>query len=210
MSGVAIYLEGGGEGKNSRAALRRGMDGFLRRLKDATRAKGWRWRLVCCGPRDDALRGFRQAVNRGDDAVTVLLVDAEGPVQRPCREHLRRRDGWNMAFAEDDAVHLMVQVMETWIVADSAALAAYYGRGFSENALPNRANLEAEPKAAVERALNRATERPRKGRYHKIRHASELLQRIDAERVQERCPHCRRVFDVVGRMIDAAQHGGLR
>ena len=46
MSGVAIYVEGGGQGKNSQAALRRGMDGFLRRLKDAARTKGWRWRLV--------------------------------------------------------------------------------------------------------------------------------------------------------------------
>lgn len=204
MSSVAIYMEGGGPGKNSQAALRQGMNGFLRRLKDAARAKAWRWRIVCCGPRSEALRGFRQAVTRGGDTVTVLLVDAEGPVQRPCREHLHRRDGWDMAFAEDDAVHLMVQTMETWIVADSAALAAYYGRGFGENALPNRANLETEPKAAIERALNRATERSKKGRYHKIRHASELLQRIDAERVQERCLHCRRLFDVVGRKIDAA------
>lgn len=204
MSSVAIYMEGGGEGRNSQAALRRGMDGFLRRLKDAARARAWRWRIVCCGPRSEALRGFRQAVTRGDDEVTVLLVDAEEPVQRPCREHLRHRDGWDLAFAEDDAVHLMVQTMETWIVADPAGLAVYYGRSFSENALPNRANLETEPKAAIERALNRATERSKKGRYHKIRHASELLQRIDADRVQERCPHCRRLFDVVGRKIDAA------
>lgn len=204
MSGVAIYMEGGGEGKDARAALRRGMDGFLRRLKDAARARAWRWNLVCCGPRDEALRGFRKAVMGGDNTVTVLLVDAEGPVNQPCREHLRQRDKWDLGFAEEDAVHLMVQTMETWIVADPAGLAAYYGRGFIQNALSNRTNLEEEPRADIERALNRATDRAGKGRYHKIRHASELLQRIDAERVQERCPHCRRLFDVVGRMIDAA------
>ena len=44
----------------------------------------------------------------------------------------------------------------------------------------------------------------REGRCHKIRHASHLLQQIDAERVRKRCPHCRRLFDVVGRMMDAA------
>ena len=75
MSGVAIYMEGGGKGKESQSALRQGMDGFLRRLKDAARAKQWRWKLVCCGPRGDALRGFQNAVARGDDTVTVLLVD---------------------------------------------------------------------------------------------------------------------------------------
>ena len=38
MSGVAIYMEGGGKGKESRSALRRGMDGFLRRI-DAERVQ---------------------------------------------------------------------------------------------------------------------------------------------------------------------------
>ena len=98
----------------------------------------------------------------------------------------------------------MAQTMETWIVSDSEALAGYYGQGFNENALSKRANLEEEPKADVERTLNRATERSGKGRYHKIRHASHLLRRTDAERVRKRCPHCRRLFDVVGRMMDAA------
>ena len=219
MSGVAIYMEGGGRGKESRAKLRQGMDEFLHRLKAAARAKKWRWDLVCCGPRDDALRGFQNAVARGDDTVTVLLVDAEGPVTKPVREHLRDRDGWDLDFAEDYAVHLMAQTMETWIAADSEALAEYYGQGFNKNALSDRTNLEEEPKANVENRLNRATERSRKGRYHKIRHASHLLQRIDAEHVQARCPHCRRLFNVVGRMIDAAKReprtrpttpGGLR
>ena len=69
------------------------MDGFLRRLKDAARVKAWRWRIVCCGARGEALRGFRNAVLEGGNTVTVLLVDAEGPVNQPCREHLRHRDG---------------------------------------------------------------------------------------------------------------------
>ena len=204
MNGVTIYMEGGGRGKESRSALRVGMDEFLRRLKAAARAKGWRWKLVCCGPRGDALRGFQNAVTQGGGTVSVLLVDAEGPVTKPVREHLHDRDGWDLGFAEDDAVHLMAQTMETWIVADSAALARYYGQGFNENALSKRTNLEEERKANVERALNRATEGSRKGCYHKIRHASDLLQRIDVERAQDRCPHCGRLFDVVGRMLTAA------
>ena len=35
MSGVAIYMEGGGTGRDSRAALRLGMDGLLGSLKQA-------------------------------------------------------------------------------------------------------------------------------------------------------------------------------
>jgi hypothetical protein len=77
LSGLAIYMEGGGDGKDSKAALRQGMDAFLSTLKDAARAKSWRWKLVCCGPRNAAYDGFRNAVRNNDDTIIVLLVDAE-------------------------------------------------------------------------------------------------------------------------------------
>ena len=75
MSGVAIYMEGGGAGRDSKAALRQGMDAFLDPLKQAAREKKLHWKLVCCGPRDEAFRGFRNALRDGDDDMVVLLVD---------------------------------------------------------------------------------------------------------------------------------------
>ena len=77
MSGVAIYMEGGRTGRDGKAALRLGMDGLLGSLKQAARAKAIRWKLICCGPRDGAFRGFRNAMRTGSDGVLVLLVDAE-------------------------------------------------------------------------------------------------------------------------------------
>ena len=201
MSRVAIYMEGGGDGRDGRAALRRGMDALLDSLKQAAREKAVRWKLVCCGPRDEAFRGFRNAMRNGDDAVLVLLVDAEGPVEREPRAHLQFRDGWDLTAADADSVYLMVQTMEAWIVADSEALRSYYGQGFNAAALPRAADLEVVDKQDVQRSLHQATERTRKGRYHKIRHASDLLQRIDAETVKAGCRHCRRLFDELGRMI---------
>lgn len=38
--------------------------------------------------------------------------------------------------AEDHSLHLMVQCMEAWLVADPDCLKAYYGRGFNERRLP--------------------------------------------------------------------------
>ena len=204
MSGVAIYMEGGGDGKGAKAALRQGMDALLRPLKEAARAKALRWKLVPCGARGEAFRGFRSAAVNGDDTIVVLLVDAEGPVDRAPHLHLRSRDEWNMDFADEDTINLMVQTMETWIVADPDALSTYYGQNFNGNVLPRRTNLEEIEKEEVTQILNRATERTTKGRYHKIRHASDLLKRIDVERVKQRCPHCARLFNVLGRMIDAA------
>ena len=138
MSGVAIYMEGGGNSKDTKAALRVGMDGLLGTLKQSARDRKLRWRLVCCGPRHKAFRGFRDALRNGDDSVIVLLVDAEGPVEVTASEHLQTRDKWNLTGVEDDTLHLMVQTMETWIVADLDALAGYYGQGFNAGALSSR------------------------------------------------------------------------
>ena len=204
MSGIAIYMEGGGTGKENRAALRQGMDAFLQSLKEAARNKALRWKLVCCGPRQEAFRGFRNAVSNGDNALNVLLVDAEGPVDQSSRDHLEGRDHWDLGFAEEDRVHLMVQAMEAWIVADLAALAAYYGQGFRVNRLPKAENLETVPKADVTRALDGATRRTRKGAYHKVRHASDLLKRIDAGKVRTRCARCEWMFERLGGIIAAA------
>ncbi len=101
-------------------------------------------------------------------------------------------------------IHLMVQFMETWIVADPQALAEYYGQGFHATRLPGRRNLEKEPKTSVERALREATRSTGKGVYHKIRHASELLKRLNRTRVVDRCRHCKRLFKVLDGIIEAA------
>ena len=98
----------------------------------------------------------------------------------------------------------MVQMMEAWIVADADALRSYYGQRFNQGALPRTDDLERVGKPTLENSLQRATERTQKGRYKKIAHASDLLKRIDSERVKARCRHCRRLFDEIGRMLDAA------
>ena len=205
MSGVAIYMEGGGSGANTRAVLRQGMDTLLGSLKQAARDKRMRWKLVCCGPRNEAFHRFRNAADNGEADILLLLVDAEGPVATGPRAHLQARDDWDMTGVDAQSVHLMVQTMEAWIVADAEALGRYYGQGFNAGVLPRAADLESVAKLDVERSLRRATVHTRKGRYRKIAHASDLLQRIDAEKVKVRCRHCQRLFDELGGMIDAAQ-----
>jgi hypothetical protein len=197
-------MEGGGDGPAGKAALREGMTAFLAPLKDAARLRSWRWDLVCCGGRQDTFDAFSRAVRIGRSTIVALLVDAEAPVAAPYRAHLMMRDGWDLGEVSDDLVHLMIETMEAWIVADPAALSAYYGQRFNTNPLPRAANLEAVPKARLSSALQRATQATQKGSYHKIGHASDLLRRIDRLKVQQRCPGCARVFRVLGDMIAAA------
>ena len=206
MNGITIYLEGGGDGTNTKAALRRGMDAFLGPIKQLARAKSLRWKLVPCGGRRQAFERFRNAVTKAQpDELVVLLVDAEAAVgNNTPRAHLQTLDNWNLAFAADDMVHLMVQVMETWIFADPDTLAKYYGSRFRANSLPATTNPETIPKASIMIALQASTRRTEKGTYHKIRHASEILQRLDQPRVRQRCRACDRLFDTLERRIAAA------
>ena len=82
----------------------------------------------------------------------------------------------------------MVQVMETWLVADRNALAEYFGALFRENAFRQWPDLEDVSKRDVLDALTRATAGcPR--RYAKGNVSFELLERIDPARVEAACPH---------------------
>ena len=208
MNGITIYLEGGGNGRDTKVALRRGMDAFLGPIKQRARAKSLRWKIVPCGGRRQTFERFRDAVNLNrtqPDELVVLLVDAEAAVgNNTPRAHLQTLDNWDLAFAADDMVHLMVQVMETWIVADPNTLAKYYGSRFRADRLPDAANLETIPKRRIMAALPAATRRTQKGAYHKIRHASDILQRIDQRQIRKRCPACDRLFDTLERRIAAA------
>ena len=204
MNSIAIFMEGGGQRKESQAMLRAGMEEFLRELKETARAKSWRWKLSCNGNRNAAFKRFDNARRRGTHTLVVLLVDSEGPVRGSPRDHLSAKDGWNMRDSKDVAIHLMAQTMETWIIADSEALANYYGQNFARNALPQSDDLEKVSKVDVEQALKRATRKTQKGAYHKIEHAGDLLELIEPQKAQEKCRHCERLFSVLNRAMAGA------
>lgn len=198
MTGVTICMEGGGNTGGTRRQLRRGMDRFLHDLKRMALERRWQWQLIPCGGRQQAYDTFRNKRDcAGDGEIVILLVDAEAPVTAPTPvEYLRTRrgGGWDLNGVDEKHVHLMVQVMETWIIADSEALSDYYGQGFRANILPTHEDLEKVDKTTVADALDRATKQTKKRSYHKIRHAADLLERINPKKVQERCRHCKRLF----------------
>ncbi len=206
MSAVEIYMEGGGTGKGA-ADLRRGMNEFLGELRAAARSKGWHWNLALCGSRHEAYDTFNIARYRARESeIIVLLVDAEVPVKASTTvEHLQtQEDGLDFTGVPIEHVHLMVTTMETWIVADMTALKKFYGQGFHEKSLPLHENLEEVSKKAVADALDRATKKTKtKGRYHKILHASKLLELIDPGEVRRRCRHCELLFLTLGAFLEA-------
>ena len=207
MRGLRLFVEGGGDRRVGARALRNGFQEFLGQVRARARERRLRWHLVMCGSRREAYERFLREAASSTDEFIVLLVDSEAEVTKAPKAHLAERAGdewtaWDQAL--DDQVHLMVQTMETWLVADAEALRAYYGGRFNSNVLPKRPDLEKVPKENVGPALARATLKTQKGEYHKIRHASELLARIDPEKVQARCRHCRRLFETLTEAIEVA------
>ena len=204
MTGVAIYVEGGGDGPGGKAELRQGFDALLAPQKTAARARSLRWKLVLCGGRNATFDAFQHAARAAGSEIVALLVDAEDAVANSTPEgrvgHLAARDGWNLASITAERVHLMTQCMEAWIVADAEALAAFYGQHCHARSLPRRNKLDDEPKATIYAALEAATKATQKGSYGKISHASELLKRIRPEVVAARCAS----FQQFARWLDAA------
>ena len=79
----------------------------------------------------------------------------------------------------------MVQVMESWFLADKDALEAYFGQGFRRQALPANPNVEQVSKQDVERGLERASDGTGKGRYRKGADSFGILERLDPAKVRE-------------------------
>lgn len=133
--------------------------------------------------------------------LSILLVDSETAVASLPKAHLKTRDDWDLTGVPEEHVHLMAQVMETWFVADPASVKAYYGKDVNEGALPKHAQPESVARAAVAAGLENATKDSKKGRYHKIKHGSDLLARISPDTVKQKCPHCKRLFDSVEALL---------
>ena len=190
---IRIYVEGGGDGSQTKAQLRQGFSALFRSLVDAARSQRIRWALVVSGSRNNCFDDFCRALESHPNAFNVLLVDSESMVTKALDQHLLERDQWAMPVSIDHC-HLMVQTMEAWLVADRVALARYYGEGFLDSAIPCNLDVEQIAKDTLESALGRATRNTQRGRYRKIQHGAALLGLIEPRTVRNKARHCDRFF----------------
>ena len=183
-----IYVEGGGHKALDREC-RRALGTFITRAGVAPGTV----EIEACGSRGNAYRDFVRDANRRGSSAT-LLVDAEGPVTATSPwQHLQANDHWSRpSGATDTQCHLMVEVMESWFLADADTLEALYGQGFRRGALPQNAAIEKVPKQDVLNGLARATQGTSKGNYSKGAHSFKILEGLDPERVMDASPHAKR------------------
>lgn len=197
---IKIYVEGGGEKKDAKDLKSKCRKGFQKFFEKAGLA-GHMPEVVACGSRVQAYRNFEIALNlAAPDVLPILLVDSEAPVsQNSVWNHLRERDQWpRPASVTEEQAHLMAQCMESWFLADKACLKAYFGQGFSQNALPQNPRVEEIPKQDVFDGLNKATRQCKtKTNYHKGKDSFEILGRLDPNKVSAAAPHAKRLIETL-------------
>jgi hypothetical protein len=77
--------------------------------------------------------------------------------------------------------------METWIVADDAALMSHYGASLQRNALPSQTNLETITRGDVQYKLEHAT-RNSSNAYRKGRRSYIILGKLNPETLETHLP----------------------
>jgi hypothetical protein len=194
---IRLYLEGGGDQKNTKLLIHQGFNQFFSSLRQMAQSHKIRWKIIICGSRNNAFRDFKVALKAHQSAFNVLIVDAEAPVNTTACEHLKQRDNWEVTAIKDEQCHLMVQTMEAWLIADIDTLKKFYGQGFQENSIPSNPDVEQIDKKQLEPSLKAATRKTSKGEYHKIRHASKLLGLLNVDKVRAASLHCDRIFTVL-------------
>ena len=181
---ITIYFEGSSD-------LREGFSAFFSGIP------GGRPKLVAGKSFANTIRAFVIAVEHSS-SINFLLVDADGPNDGKLLQKVRGNPEWNSTLAVcDEQVHFMVQVMESWLLADKSTLESYYGRDFRATRLPPNPKVEQVSKDDVLRGLHDATRGTGKGPYHKTRHAPALLALIDTAKVRSAAPSCARLFHAI-------------
>lgn len=198
---IRIYIEGGGDDRDTKRQMRQGFSGFLKDLVQIVRSKRIKWDIIVCGSRNNAFSSFKNALEDYPDAFNVLLVDSEGTVKQRPWAHLKSRDNWDSPSVDDTHCYLMVQAMEAWFIADIDALKKFYGKGFRENSIPRNQNVEKIDKDSLEPSLKQATRHTSKGEYQKIQHASKLLGLLDVAQVRKAAPNCDRLFTTLAHIM---------
>ncbi len=197
---VKLYVEGGGDSKSLHTRCREG----FRKLLESAGFSGRMPRITACGARHKTFDDFKTAIRSAEPTDhPMLLVDSEAPIKQMGKpwEHLKSHDGWDRPpGAGDDQAQLMVQCMETWLLADQAAMRAYFGEKLQHTALPPTDALEARAKDEVQSALAKATRLcgPDK-EYKKGKRSFELLASLNAATLRETLPH----FDQLCIALDA-------
>ena len=199
MVKAQLYVEGGGH-KTHQARCRKAFHVFFKKAG----LQGRLLRPFASGNRDKAYDAFCTALTDKKVDFPILLVDSEEAVDSNIASwYYLRQAGWDkLTAAHDDQVHLMVQCMEAWFLADPKSLKGYFKRGFNTRALPKGGNVEAISKKDLLDGIKSATQKTRNGKaYHKGNDSFEILQMLNPELICKASPRAKHLIDVLRKRL---------
>lgn len=191
-----IYLEGGGNSKELHTRCREG----FRKLLEKCGYSGRMPRLVACGGRGDVFNDFTSArKSRSSEDYVAMLIDSEEPLTdiEATWEHLKNCDGWDRPpDTTDEQVLFMTTCMETWIIADRAALETHYGSELQASALPALLDLEKRSRHDIQDKLVHAT-RNCTNAYNKGKRSFEVLAKLTPDTLKQHLPSFARDINIL-------------
>ena len=206
---IQIYIEGGAKGQDRAASveLRKGFAEFFGELIERAREKNLRFRSIICGSTEITCKIFTQAKKNTPNDFLILLVDSDTAVDEKEKSKIFLQNNpklkkCDLKAVEENQCHLMVQMMESWFLADVEALKNYFGKDFKENKLRKNKKVEEIAKSDVLDSLKEATKETQKGVYHKIQDGAKLLELINPQKVRAAAPRCDELFKAISNEIE--------
>jgi len=184
---LRIYFEGDSK-------LRSGFNEFFSTIRDAARDTRCPFHLIAAG--GTPIEDFNDALSTHRDAWNVLVLDSDRAADCSLEE-LCRAKAIDPRYR--DRIFWMVQIMESWFLADVDCLKQYYGSDFNKTAVAGNPRVEDVPKRDVLDRLKGATKATKPGEYHKTKHAPQILATLNPTIVRTAAPNCERLF----RILDA-------
>ena len=132
---IKLYVEGGGKGSHKRATikLQQGFDSFFTEIIELARIKKISFKIIPAGNTQSTYDDFIFSVENSPQSFNLLLVDSDDALDEDesARAFLQKKyKKWKLKTVKDEQCHLMVQIMESWFIADVDALKQFYGQGF--------------------------------------------------------------------------------
>jgi len=166
MKKKVLFIEGTNDRSNG--TLRQGFHKLLRQELNNVMPT-----IIMGNGKNQAISKFKKNKLADRNYLLIDLDDLESQKEKHLLD-LKLKDQENIVF-------FMIQEMEAWFISQPSILDKYYNSKISSR-LPIKDAKQIEKPADV---LQELTKNTQKGKYHKVRHGTALLESLDAKLLKE-------------------------
>lgn len=174
---VILFVEG--EPNSPNGDLRQGFSKLLEQKLKGKMPKIIMGGGYLQGGKSQTIHKFK--TNQLEADMILLLIDLDKP-----ESEIPKDLEENGLIDKKDNVFYMIQEMESWFLSQADVLDTFYGiDGFGKKVSEKIAKKRITDIANPDEELIKITKNTKRGQYHKIRHAVELLKLLDAIKLEK-------------------------